>query len=359
MKTLCVDARMAHSAGIGTCIREIVPRLASSFHIILLVSVLDQPWCKGIEQIAFNAPIYSIREQLQFPFVVPKCDLFWSPHYNIPLLPIRAKKRIATIHDACHLALGKWLSFPERLYARFVMKRALHHSDAVITDSEFSKIELIRFLKKPKGPFEVIAPAVDPKQFSRISDPEILASVKDRYQLPEKFILFVGSQKPHKNLQGLLQAFSMSGAPDLHLVIVGKKQGLRNAIESVRMENVHWPGEVPNEDLSSLYTLAELFAFPSFYEGFGLPPLEAMSCGCPTIVSNAASLPEVCGDASYYVNPESGEEISQAISHVLRDKNLQATLIRLGSLRAKAYLWEKTARSYEALLLSKVFTKRG
>lgn len=328
---------MAHSAGIGTCVRQIVPRLSSSFRTILLVSELDQPWCEGIEQILFKAQIYSIREQLQFPFIIPRCDLFWSPHYNVPLLPIRAKKRVATIHDACHLALGKWLSWPEKLYAKFVMKRALHGSDRVVTDSEFSKRELIRFLGAPKYPLQVIAPAVDRDHFRSTS------VIESSCPLPKRFILFVGSQKPHKNLHGLLKAFKLLSDPDLHLVIVGKKQGLRNSVESVQMEKVHWLGEVPDSDLPALYSLAELFVFPSFYEGFGLPPLEAMSCGCPTIVSNAASLPEVCGDASLYVDPKKPEELVEAIKRVSSDRE---AMVQKGYARAAMFCWEKTVRLY-------------
>ncbi len=341
---------MANSAGIGTCIREIVPRLSSSFCITLLVSKLGQCWCEGMEQILFQAPIYSIQEQLQFPLKIPRCDFFWSPHYNVPLFPIRAKKRMVTIHDACHLALGKWLSFPERAYAKFVMKRALHSADVVVTDSQFSKNELIRFLGEPKKPLNVIAPAVDPKQFFRVSDKKILAEVESRYALPRRFVLFVGSQKLHKNLHGLLAAFSKISISDMHLVIVGKKQGLRHSVENVQMEKVHWLGEIAREDLPALYSLAELFVFPSFYEGFGLPPLEAMSCGCPTIVSKAASLPEVCKEASWYVCPEKNEDLTDAIEKVVSDSEIKSNLIRMGYTRSASFCWDKTACFYKELL---------
>jgi glycosyltransferase involved in cell wall biosynthesis len=172
MIDLCIDARMAFSSGIGTCIRQLVPLMNQPpFRVILLVNQKDQPWCKDIEQIDFDAKIYSIREQLLFPLKIPRCDLFWSPHYNVPLLPIRAKKQIVTIHDACHLAFGQFLSWPEKVYARFVMSRALHHSDAVVTDSTFSKEELVRYLGHPAKEIEVIPVGVNQAQFQRVVDP--------------------------------------------------------------------------------------------------------------------------------------------------------------------------------------------
>src|SRR5207244_691844 len=128
--------------------------------------------------------------------------------------------------------------------------------------------------------------------FHRIVDSNSLNSIRSKYQLPERFILYVGNTKPHKNLTGLLKA----KPPNINLVIVGKNI-------KIEQERVFSIGEVPEIDLPILYSLAELFVFPSFYEGFGLPPLEAMSCGCPTIVSKAASLPEVCGEASLYFQP--------------------------------------------------------
>ncbi|MES2273175.1 MAG: glycosyltransferase family 1 protein, partial [Chlamydiota bacterium] len=159
---------MAFSSGIGTCIRQLVPLLNRfPFRICLLVAQKDQLWCKNIEQIVFSAPVYSLSEQIQFPFKIPKCDLFWSPHYNIPIQPIRARKRIVTIHDACHLALPQYLSSLERIYAKLVMKAAFSFSDGIITDSFFSKNELIRFMGKPKSPFNVISPAVNQTQFRK------------------------------------------------------------------------------------------------------------------------------------------------------------------------------------------------
>lgn len=353
MIDLCIDARMADSAGIGTCIRQIVPLLnAPPFKLKLIVAKPDQPWCSKIDQIVLSSPIYSIQEQIQLPLKIPRCDLFWSPHYNVPLLPIRAKKRVVTIHDTAHLALAQDLLFLERVYARFVMNHAFQRSDAVVTVSSFSKEELIRFFGYPKQDIQVIYNGVNPKLFYRICDFSSLEAVRKKYQLPSKFLLFVGSQKRHKNLKGLIEAYSLLQPSDLRLVIVGKRIGMRNVIDHIKHEHIYCLERVPDEDLAAIYSLAEIFIFPSLYEGFGFPPLEAMSCGCPTIVSNRASLPEVCKLASLYVNPDKPREIVETIDKILTNKSLRKRLIQNGMAHASSYTWSNTASYYRELFES-------
>lgn len=350
MIDLCIDARMAYSSGIGTCIRQIVPFFKNSpFCITLLVDQANQSWCDGFEQILFPSPIYSVQEQLKFPLKIPKCDLFWSPHYNVPLLPIRAKKRIVTIHDACHLALQKYLSPIERVYAKIVMRAAYHLSDAVLTDSNFSKEELQRYLGAPRTSIHVIPMAVNKDRFRPTTDVALMEKMRVKYALPRKFFLFVGNLKPHKNLSGLLQAFSKTPLLDTSLVLVGKSKGLRNAIEQFEEKRVLVLDNVPDEDLPALYSMAELFILPSFYEGFGLPPLEAMSCGCPTLVSNAASIPEACGDASHYFDPENVQEMAEAMVQVAGSEKMKKRLIERGLKRVELFSWEQTARTYQKL----------
>lgn len=298
---LCIDVRMAFFSGIGTYIREIIPHLKDHFHLSLL---------------EFDAPIYSIKEQIQYLSKIPECDIFWSPHYNVPLFPIRARKKVVTIHDVCHLALG---SFKQKVYARFVMNRALK-SDRTLTISEFSQSEL----KKEFGKFaDVIPLGVNLNHFFRKMP---CPKVRAKYNLPKEFALFVGSTKAHKNLQGANAACKKAG---IDLVAVGK--GLL---------------EISQEDLPTLYSMAELFLFPSFYEGFGLPPLEAMACGCPTVVSNVASIPEVCGDASLYFDPNNIDEMAKVIVQAIVQKK---ELIEKGAKRVKLFDWEKTANRHREI----------
>jgi glycosyltransferase involved in cell wall biosynthesis len=350
MTDICIDARMAYASGIGTCIRQIVPLLNQPpFRVILLLNDKKPSWCDSFEQIILSSPIYSIQEQLELPLKIPKCDLFWSPHYNIPLLPIRAKKRAVTIHDACHLALSKHLSFAEKLYAKTMLKAAYRQSDLVFTDSTFSKNELEHYLGQSSTQINIVPMAVDHDYFKKAIDPYRIKDVQEKYGLPKNFILFVGNLKPHKNLQGLIKAFSLASLSNWSLVLVGKNKGLRNSISKIEENNIVVLENVSNEELPVLYSLASLFILPSFYEGFGLPPLEAMSCECPTLVSNAASLPEVCGDASLYFPPEDPQEMATMITRVLFDEELKKNLVMKGLERAKTFSWENTAMKYRQL----------
>ena len=222
-------------------------------------------------------------------------------------------------------------------------------SDAIVTDSIFSRDEMLKYLGNPNKKIQIVPIGVNQSQFQRVIDPSALAALRNKYRLPEKFVLFVGNLKPHKNLSGLLSAFSQISDPQLALVIVGKGKELKHSCEIPSQKKVSFIGCVPDEDLVGLYSLADLFILPSFYEGFGLPPLEAMSCGCPTIVSNAASLPEVCADASYYVNPRSSQEIRYAITRVASDQALKSRLISCGYKRVKMFDWATTAQNYQRL----------
>jgi glycosyltransferase involved in cell wall biosynthesis len=343
MIDLCIDARMAEHSGIGTCIRHIAPLLTSSFRVLLLVNKKGAAWCDGMEQIEASSSIYSLTEQWQLPLKIPKVDLFWSPHYNIPLLPIRAKKRLVTIHDACHLALSHYLSFPERLYAKVVMQAASRLSDRVLTDSLFSKQELSRFLKTDD--IYVVPMAVNKTHFQPAQN---TVPIQQKYNLPSRFFLFVGNLKPHKNLLGLINAFEQGAFPEHHLVLVGKLHSLRHSIGPIEGKRILVLDNVPDADLPALYTLADLFILPSFYEGFGLPPLEAMCCHCPTIVSQAASLPEVCGNASLYFDPHNTQDMIRAMKQGLDSRKI---LIEKGQKRVESFDWAKTTEEYKRHLL--------
>jgi len=223
LKTLTIDARMLNSSGIGRYIKELIPYLKDEFKLILIVSSKDADSIDSdIDTIILDAPIYSISEQLQLPLKIPKCDIFFSPHYNIPLLPIRAKQRVATIHDVYHLAFADTLSIPQRLYSKFLIDRALKLSDTIITSSHFSKNEIIKYTNTTRD-IEVVYSGVNRDIFRVILDDNALLSVRAKYKLPEEFILFVGNLKPHKNLSRVLLALKDR---DYNLVIVGKRANL-------------------------------------------------------------------------------------------------------------------------------------
>ncbi len=359
MKTLCLDARMIGPCGIGAYINNLLPFFKDSFlRLQILVKPEDQKRFEGmdwLEVIPLRASIYSLAEQLKMAVGIPPCDLFWSPHYNVPILPVQAAKRLVTIHDVYHLAYYETLSPLQKLYVKVVMRAAVHLSDHVITVSQFSKSELMRFFPICEEKLQVIPHGISDKSFhDQGNDDDALLSP---YQLPSRFLLFVGHLRPHKNLQGLLHAFERvcgQGVEDLSFVIVGKKDlhKKEDVIGKLLRQYSHLApkikvlGNIPEEHLGALYRKALLFAFPSFYEGFGLPPLEAMRSGCPVIVSRCASLPEVCGDAAVYVDPHSPADMAQAIMRVLKDEELRRRLKTQSLERSRTFSWKKCAQRH-------------
>jgi glycosyltransferase involved in cell wall biosynthesis len=360
---------MLHSSGIGTYIRNLVPQIISSysdvkFNLLGNISELRYvPWANSanVSLIDCNSPVYSITEQLKVPIEIPSCDIFWSPHYNIPLAPIRAKKRLLTIHDVFHLAFIDQLPFKQRIYARLVLNSAVKISDIIVTVSNFSKSEIVKHTKTGGEKITVIHNGIDTEKFRELDDAALIP-VKKKCNLPDKFILFVGNVKPHKNLKRLLGAYEIlikKGITDYYLVIAGKKEGFITGDSEVfrilnnnpiLREKVLFTGYMDNSDLPAVYTLASLLIFPSLYEGFGLPPLEAMACGCLTVVSNAASLPEVCGEAAYYIDPYNIENIAGGMERILTDNTLRHDLINKGFKRAGLFSWGESSMEHQKIL---------
>jgi len=336
MKEICIDIRMAFYSGIGTYIRNLLPLIKQSFSIKVLASPADvEKWPElgTYDLIHVNAPIYSMQEQLELPFKIPSCDLFWTPHYNTPLAPIRAKKRLTTIHDVNHLALGSSLGWLKRGYAKIMIPASAARADHLITISDFSKRELIKWAKVDEKKVSVIHLAVDRYRFAE--DGERAAGLN--------YFLFVGTLLPHKNLDRLIRAWNRVGERfrKWKLIVVGKRTE-----RAKPAQNVHILGEVEEEHLARLYQGAYAFIAPSIYEGFGLPPLEAMAAGCPTIVSNAASFPEICGDASLYCDPFDEEDMAQKICTLIENPSLRQTLIDAGRKRVDLFSWEKAANAH-------------
>ncbi|HAB99921.1 MAG TPA: glycosyltransferase family 1 protein [Parachlamydiales bacterium] len=338
---LCIDARMIHLSGIGTTLQHLIPLLDNRSHEIILLGEKPIAQCMSIR---FTLPIYSVREQIYYPWKIPDCDVFWSPHYNAPLLPIRAKKRIATIHDICHLAFP--LSPFKRSISRLLLQNACRKSDEIVTVSAFSQSEIETHLHVKPKKVHVIYPGVDLQKFSPKNKIE---------QAP--FFLFVGNIKAHKNLTVLLNAFNRLHLKDHRLIIAGKKGGLRSFDREIEKQIEQSPlkkqiellGEVSDSQLQTLYASASALIFPSLYEGFGLPPLEAMASGCPVIASNAASIPEVCQDAALYFPPRSPEDLAEKMQQALFDSSLRSKLIQKGFVRSALFSWENTAQKYKTL----------
>lgn len=366
-KTIVIDVRMLNNSGIGVYTEHLVKGLVAiqRYSIILIgnKAEIDAKFDTDSfsKVINVNLPIYSLKEQLYLPFLIPKCDLFWSPHYNVPLFPILAKKRIVTIHDTYHLAYSETLSALKVMYAKVTLNSAVRLSDLVLTDSEFSKSEIIKYTSSSTDKIKVLYVGIDTANYVKIFDVEAKSAAAKRLQLPDKFILFVGNVKPNKNLARLLKAFLLitKNHPGFNLVIVGKKEGFITGDQEVYKlieqndylkSHVYFTGHVAVSDLPLIYNLATLLAFPSIYEGFGLPPLEAMACECPVVVSSVASIPEVCGNAGQYVNPFEIESISEGIDLLISNEDLRLNLIELGKARIKQFDWSVLTAKFVSLV---------
>lgn len=269
---------------------------------------------------------------------------------NMPLLinlantaPVSYSNQVITICDLSFLRNPKWFSRKFYFYYKFLIPQIARNSLKIITISEFSKNEIVNLLNVHEGKIKVIHCGTA-EEFVNLKDNNSVIDNRKRY------ILSVSTLDPRKNLESLILAFRKLKVPDLQLIIVGSKNNvftgnkLTNLINADR--NIIFTGYVSDRELKSLYRNAELFVYPSLYEGFGLPPLEAMVCGVPVVVSNTASLPEVCGDAVYYVDPYSVESIAEGIYMVLTDEGLRQGLIQKGLERAKLFSWEKSAKDH-------------
>ncbi len=330
MLRLCIDARLYHASGIGTFLKAALASLTtlSKYQITLLCRPEDQEALAPFSHtlIPMKSAIYSASEQWEYRKLIPRCDLFWSPHFNVPLCPIPAQKRLVTIHDVFHLAHLRSFSFKEKIYALVMYQAAFTLSDTVSTISRFSSNEIDKYaLRKPKKLVLL------PPGFDHFNSPEVPLGKKEH-------LLFVGNLKPHKNLARLVQAYDQL-RPEEPLFLVGKKEKmghvdlqLMREIEksSYLRSQVHLTGYVEEDRLKELYAGAKLFIFPSLYEGFGYPPLEAMAYGCPVVASRAASIPEVCEDAAAYVDPFSLISIADGIGSLLSDGTKREELVRKG-----------------------------
>lgn len=276
-------------------------------------------------------------------------DLVHDTYHFPPFLGPVPYARVVTIGDLTSLVLDThiWrLKLAHRLLVRPLARRA----DQVVTFSEHSRKDIARLLDIPLERISVTYPAA-PDTIRPVRDRRTLTAVRERYGLPEDFLLFVGTLEPRKNVRRLIKAFGRAAPalPGTALALVGP-QGWRmsdpaaTAEEAGVSQRVVVTGPVPDDELAALYSAATALVYPSLYEGFGLPPLEAMRCGCPVITSNVSSLPEVTGDAAVLVDPCSLEELAEAMVRVVNDRSLREELAERGEKRARRFTWERCAR---------------
>jgi glycosyltransferase involved in cell wall biosynthesis len=354
-----IDARKLHDFGIGTYIRNLLRQLARldrETEYVLLCRADDQKVLASLgdnfRSVPETAGNYSIAEQVSIPLALRRegITLFHAPHYVLP--PLVRCRSVVTIHDCIHLMFPQYL--PNRFaltYARMSMALASRRATRVLTVSESSKRDLLRFFDIDPDKIAVIPNAYDDR-FGVEPREEDVVRVRERYQLHDEFVLYAGNVKPHKNLERLIEAFDLvrkRGLDHLKLVLIGdeisKYAALRRAVHQHQLHKyVRFLGYLPEETLAVMYRLAGVFVFPSLYEGFGLPPLEAMASGTPVVTSNVSSLPEVAGDAAVLVDPYDPRAIADGIYQVLTDETVRRDLRRKGIARARQFSWEQSVR---------------
>ncbi len=350
---IAFDARMINHPGIGRYIKNLLNAIAglNAGYEFLLFGDKKQLTAYGLRLTAgkiiqWNAPVYSLREQFLRPFKRYKPDIIHVPHFNAPLTTGKGRgKVVVTIHDLIYTKFPEYLPLFKRGIARRLIINAAKKSDAIIAVSKNTKKDISELVPGSRFKTEVIYEASDP-QFRVIEDKQYLKLVKERYSIPEgDILLFVGSLKKHKNVKGLLHAYEkVKRRVSCSLVIAGRfHKDEHDILKKITASGALYLGEVRAEDLAAVYNLATALVFPSFYEGFGLPLLEAFACGIPTIASYTSSLPEIAGGSSVYFNPCHEDDISDKIYSVLTDKELREDLVSKGFERTRQFSWQKTA----------------
>jgi len=353
---IALDVRKINDFGIGTYIRNLIkhlPLVDPDTQYFALCYPRDEAHVRSLHPactpVPVSSPNYSLTEHVAIPAALRRLrvQLYHTPHYVLPLLT--PCPSVVTVHDVIHLLFPQYL--PSRFaihYARFMIRRALEKAELVLTVSDSSKRDLLTFFEIPPEKIVVIPNGIDSSVTADVPVEE-LARVKERFQIFGRTALFVGNIKPHKNVERLIAAFAKvrehEDCKDLTLIVVGddisKYPSLRRTVERHRVRgHVRFFGFVPEPTLVALYKIADVFVFPSLYEGFGLPPLEAMANGTPVVTSNISSLPEVVGEAALTVDPYNIDKIAAAIRQILNDHDLRSRLITDGYERVKQFSWQ-------------------
>ena len=352
-----VDVRKIRDGGIGTYISEVLERLIPADpenHYTLFFAPEDfseynYSW-ENVTKKVNRSGKYSLGEHLSFPLQArrERLDLFFFPHYTKSWwMPCPA---VTTVHDLIHLRFPQYLPNPlAKYYARVIIGRACRSSKAVITVSEATKRDLLELFKIEEKKVKVIYNGVDHQTYCPLQDEERIGTFKKRYSLFRPFILYVGALKPHKNIPSLLKGYSLFPLKgNFDLVIATFEEENREELDQLvaqlsLQDNLRYLFSLKKGELAMLYNCAHFLVFPSLYEGFGLPALEAMACGCPVIASNRASLPEVVGEAGLFFDPEEPEELAEKMSLLGNDEGLRQELRERGRTQAQKFRWKRTA----------------
>jgi glycosyltransferase involved in cell wall biosynthesis len=362
--TIGLDARKIQDFGIGTYVRNLVAALARvdrENRYVLLVRPADEEALPELPEnfrtVVERSAVYSARElfALSYRLLRLKLDLYHATHYVLPaMVPSRV---VVTIHDIIHLLYPEFL--PSGLaffYAQRMIHRSLTRGDRIIAVSQNTKADLMEYFDVDGKKIQVVYNGVEERFRERLSREEVdrrLATLG----LARPYLLFVGNPKPHKNLDNVVQAYARARRMaqfDVPLVCVGDKSGSESKIRQRAQylglaDRVLLRGHVPDELLPAIYQGATLFLYPTLYEGFGLPVVEAMASGVPVITSNTSALKEIAEGYAHLVDPLDVDGMAKAIANAMADDGRRAALAKLGSRRAEDFRWEETARKTLAI----------
>jgi glycosyltransferase involved in cell wall biosynthesis len=354
---IAFDLRRIKNPGIGRymkCLVEAVVAHAPEYEYLLIMPPngedLISTRTAGVEKISPVLKYYSVREQIELPRILRrhKVDLLHAPHFLLPLA--RPCPAVVTIHDVIYLACKQDMpSLAGRLYYRGMIKASTRLAERIVTDSEFSKSDIIRYLNADPVKIDVIYPGVDPT-FQPVTEPAQLQSVRAKFRIDSDYILYAGIYRLRKNHAGLLHAFRLfrENGGRAQLVIAGpmnegEPKLRRLAADLGVAANVVFTGFVGDSDLPALYSGARVYACPSLYEGFGFTVLEAMACGTPVVSSPATSLSEVAGDAAVYSDSNNPEEFAGSLHRAFTDAALRNALVDKGRKNLHRFNWANTA----------------
>jgi glycosyltransferase involved in cell wall biosynthesis len=359
---------LRQSAGIGRYTRGLVGALANldsqnQYTLIVskdspLESLFPLPSNFTLKVLPLSERLLTILwHRLNLPLAIDRWagpfDLFHSPDFVLP--PLGKTPGLLTVHDLSFMKHPDGAAPKLRRWLNKVVPDSVARAHHILADSQSTKYDLQTLLGVNPAKISVVGAGVEPR-FKPINNPEILNRVRQRYHLPDQFILSLGTLEPRKNFEGLIHAFNNLQAdfPKLHLVIAGGKGWLYNSIftaaaQSSATERIHLIGFVADEDLPALYSLAHIFAFPSHYEGFGIPVLEAMACGTPVVTADNSSLPEIAGQAALLVPAIDIEALTEVLGLFYTDPSLRERCIRAGLDRPPKFTWAGAAQKLLAI----------
>ena len=332
-----------------------------AYHLIRALSVIDQknkyklytsqPLEAGLLNLGSNfrevvlkwpGRYLWLQGRLSVEMAVNPPDVLLVPAQPLPM--ITPKKSINAIHDLGFVDYPEAYSKKMRKYLKWQVKHAIKYAKKIITISRFTKNELMRLYSVPEEQISVIYLGYDPEIYKPIHDETRLKHVKEKFGLSDKFILYIGRIEQKKNINTLVKAFEKLGS-DLQLVLVGKPGfGYENIKKNLGGKNIKELGWVCEEDVPVLLNASKCFVLPSFYEGFGLPIIQAMACGAPVISSDIPTLKEIGGEASLYFQVDSSDDLADKLRLVLNDQNLAENLVQKGFERCKNFSWQKCAQ---------------